>query len=158
MTRWIGLLLALATLLGPNGARGQEAEDVARALAWEACLSPGPAASRAGLCAAANALDGWSPAETGTLLAYQGAAVVEGGDVGTGLELLSHALSLSPDEPTALLVRGIVRVERGDLEGGVRDLTAMLRLVPGHPEAVNTRAVAHVRMRQLPLAVAEFEI
>jgi len=149
------LAVVFLTLATTTPARTQAIDDVLRALAWEACLGPGPAASRAGLCAAAIALEGWSPAETGTLLAYQGAAVVEGGAVLPGLTLINEALSLSPDEPTALLVRGIVRVERGDIDGGVRDLTAMLRLVPGHPEAVNTRAVAHVRMGLLPLAIAE---
>jgi len=157
--RWIGGLLggalacALATPMATADTPG--ADRLVQALAWQACLSPAPATSWQGTCAAAFGMGGWTAPEMATLLGYQGRALLVAGDAVEGMRVLNQALALDPDAATALLARGLFLVGRGDFAGGVRDLTAALRVMPGDPDAMNARAVAYVRLGQLPQAIAD---
>ncbi|MGO9572249.1 MAG: tetratricopeptide repeat protein [Desulfomonilaceae bacterium] len=82
---------------------------------------------------------------------------LQGGDVQTAVDLLSHAIKADPNNYRYYNDRGVAYKRTGDLEKALSDYTKALEIKPNYTHALNNRGMLYVLQGRPDKAIQDFE-
>lgn len=82
---------------------------------------------------------------------------LQGGDVQTAVDLLSHAIKADPNNYRYYNDRGVAYKRSGDLEKALSDFTKSLEIKPDYTHALNNRGMLYVQQGSYDKAIQDFE-
>jgi tetratricopeptide (TPR) repeat protein len=82
---------------------------------------------------------------------------LQGGDLQTAVNLLSHAIKEDPGNYRYYNDRGVAYKRSGDLEKALSDYTKSLEIKPDYAHALNNRGMVYMQQGRLDKAIKDFE-